>query len=181
LNNYDELIRKVFPQARHHACLFHADQTAVRHIKDYLRAGGDTHTAKSVMDELVGVLHADTRELADVRYSQLLKRLEAFADTPLVQITRSLEVHYERIMAPLSKPGTPRTNNPAEHVIRMLQQQVRGTYGYTSVYSVARTLKLFQVYYRFRPFIEGRRRGRSPLELAGYDLKGMDWLDYVLG
>ena len=55
--------------------------------------------------------------------------------------------------------------------------------GFESIESAERYVRLLVGCYRFKRFTDSCRRvdnGKAPLELAGVDLCGRDWLSYLL-
>jgi hypothetical protein len=53
--------------------------------------------------------------------------------------------------------------------------------GFANIASAERFLRLLIGCYRFKRFTDSANghNGKSPLELAGVDLTGMDWLTYL--
>jgi hypothetical protein len=63
------------------------------------------------------------------------------------------------------------------------QQEAPSHGGFESIESAERYIRLLVGCYRFKRFTDSRRRsdnGKAPLELAGVDLEGRDWLSYLL-
>jgi hypothetical protein len=75
----------------------------------------------------------------------------------------------------------PATNNAVEMVIRRFDQHYQNFGGFDSAATAQVYLGVFEKIYRFTPFSADARpeiRGRSRLQLAGYDLsrRPMPWL-----
>ena len=80
-------------------------------------------------------------------------------------------------------PGLPADNNVTENVIKQLNKKLRLMEGFESLESAERYVRLLVGCYRFKRFTDSCRRadnGKAPLELAGVDLAGRDWLSYLL-
>lgn len=70
----------------------------------------------------------------------------------------------------------PRTNNTAELVIRRFDQHYQNFCGFDNIESARQYVAVFEKLYRFTPFsadAQPHLRGRSPLEVAGYDISQM--------
>jgi len=74
------------------------------------------------------------------------------------------------------------TNNTVELVIRRFDQHYQNMCGFDSIETARAYLNLFELVYRFTPFVQDNRpvkgreldiRGKCPLELAGYDISHM--------
>lgn len=74
----------------------------------------------------------------------------------------------------------PTTTNSVERVIREFQRKYNQMDTFCSFYSARAWCQLFQVYYRLSKFDRGHRKGKSPAEIMGYDVKGLEWTDFVL-
>jgi hypothetical protein len=75
----------------------------------------------------------------------------------------------------------PKTNNAVEMVIRRFDQHYQNFCGFQSIETAQVYLGVFEKVYRFTPFSRDARpeiRGKSPLQLAGYDSNQMPmtWL-----
>ena len=76
-------------------------------------------------------------------------------------------------------PGCPRTSNGVENGIGSLEGHLGRLKGFRSAERADGFLTLWALHANFRPFETGPYRGRCPLELAGLDVKGRDWLDWT--
>ena len=79
----------------------------------------------------------------------------------------------EEVFVVLSRIRDNTTNNTTELVIRRFDQHYQNFCGFESIKSTQRYLGVFEKVYRFTPFSQDaqpRIRGKSPLQLAGYDI-----------
>ena len=84
-----------------------------------------------------------------------------------------LERHWPRLVNAIGDDLIPLTNNAAEMVIRRFDHHYQNFCGFESLDSAQRYLAVFEKVYRLTPFSQDaqpRIRGRSPLQLAGYDV-----------
>jgi len=81
----------------------------------------------------------------------------------------------------VENPLIPLTNNTVELVIRRFDQHYQNMCGFDSIETARKYLHLFELTYRFTPFVQDNKKdrvrppdqsigGKCPLELAGYDI-----------
>jgi len=184
--DYDEPIRTVFSEAVHHECVFHALQWAQRRVKEIY--GSDyAHTHPQAVDlkeQIYRVFKAKSKKTVRKRYRQVMALKEAYiTQTPEAEkIFDFLERHYPKLVNAVENPLVPLTNNTVELVIRRFDQHYQNMCGFDHIETARRYLRLFELTYRFTPFVKDNRpvkgrevdiRGKCPLELAGYDISHM--------
>ena len=183
--DYGAVIAQVFARARHHECIFHAEQG----IRDYFRETwgrnyAATHPEAVALQETVQeILRARTKRTAQKRYAALCacRRAVVRASPPLEWVFEFLAQHWPRLVNAVESDLVPRTNNAVELVIRRFDQHYQNFCGFESLATAQVYLGVFEKVYRFTPFSEDAQpaiRGKCPLELAGYDLHQMPmpWL-----
>jgi len=90
-----------------------------------------------------------------------------------VAIFDSLERHWPKLINSIESTIIPSTNNAAEMVIGRFDQLYQNFRGFDSIESARIFLAVFEKVYRLTPFSDDAQphiRGKSPLELAGYDI-----------
>jgi len=178
--DYGPLIAQVFPEAVHHECIFHALQNLDSHLKaaygaDYAR----THPpALALKADIAAIFGARTQRTAQQRYAAVLSQREAYlSQSPAgAAVFDFLERHGPRLLNAIQSPTIPRTNNVTEQVIRRFDQHYQSFCGFDTLPSTQLYLGVFEKLYRFTPFSDDaqpRLRGKCPLELAGYDIRGL--------
>ena len=175
--DYGPLIAQVFPQAQHHQCLFHAEQEISRYLRKTLgRDYAEQHPeAEHLRQAIVHLFQARTQRIARRRYQRLLDRREEYiqCEPPLEWIFEFLELHWPYLINSIENDLIPATNNAVEMVIRRFDQHYQNFCGFESIASAKVYLGVFEKIYRFTPFshdAQPKIRGKSPLQLAGYDL-----------
>jgi transposase-like protein len=183
--DYGAAIAQVFPQAQHHQCLFHAEQEIGQYLSDALGRDYTLHhpQAENLHQEIVKLFRVQTKRMAENRYQALRNRREEFvqAEPALAWIFDFLETHWPFLINSIENDLIPATNNATEMVIRRFDQHYQNFCGFESIETARVYLGVFEKIYRFTPFSEDaqpRVRGKSPLQLAGYDLSHMpmNWL-----
>jgi hypothetical protein len=182
---YGRMLPLVFPQAVHHECLFHALQNAFHQMtRVYGRHYVDTHPETvPLQTALTQLFQAHTQKTVRQRFAELQAlRAEFVTRTPdIACVFDSLDSHFPKLVNAIESPLIPRTNNATELVIRRFDQHYQGMCGFDSFESAQVYLRLFELVYRLTPFMNdnrGAKRGRSPLELAGYDLQALPIADF---
>jgi transposase-like protein len=178
--DYGPLIAQVFPQAVHHLCIFHALQDLQKHIKDVY---GPDYAAKhpeaqQLKQQIYAIFAADTLALASARYRAVLAlRQDCVQALPeAAKIFDFLERHWPKLANSIGSRTIPATNNSVELVIRRFDQHYQNFCGFESIADAQRYLAVFEKIYRFTPFSQDaqpRIRGKSPLQLAGYDVASL--------
>jgi hypothetical protein len=178
--DYGPALAAVFPRAQHHECLFHAGQALHRQVWT-IYGPQRYHTDEQVValrGALDEVLAAESKRTAQRRYEALMAQREALvADEPrLAGVFATLEAHWPTLLNGIESDLIPRTNNTVELVIRRFDQHYQNFCGFESVETASLFLGVFEKVYRFTPFSQDaqpRLRGKSPLEVAGYDVSQM--------
>jgi hypothetical protein len=183
--DYGPLIAQVFPQAQHHQCLFHAEQEISRYLRHTLgrNYAGLHPEAELLREAIVHLFQARTQRIVRRRYQKLLnQRKEYIQCEPLLEwVFEFLELHWPYLVNSIDNELIPATNNAVEMVIRRFDQHYQNFCGFESVATARLYLGVFEKIYRLTPFSDDARpsiRGKSPLQLAGYDLSRvpMSWL-----
>jgi transposase-like protein len=175
--DYGTAIAEVFSKARHHECLFHAEQEIGRYLRktwgrDYAQ---QQPAAEGLRAAVVHIFRARTKRTARKRYLALLKDKESYLQRapPLQWVFAFLEKHWPYLVNAVESKIVPVTNNAVEMVIRRFDQHYQNFCGFESIQSAKLYLGVFEKVYRFTPFSKDARpeiRGKCPLQLAGYDL-----------
>jgi transposase-like protein len=175
--DYGNDIARVFPEAVHHVCIFHA----LRDVSDYCREIYGKNYAETypqveaLRQDIQRIFAAQTKRTAHKRYIQVMQRRQDFVrETPQASaIFDFLERHWPELVNGIESQLIPKTNNAVELVIRRFDQHYQNFCGFESIQSAQIFLGVFEKLYRLTPFSDDaqpRIRGKCPLELAGYDI-----------
>jgi transposase-like protein len=184
--DYTEPLARVFPNAMHHECVFHALQFWHRQFKDafgrdYAQTHPDLFKLRQQMDH---IFQAKTRRTVEKRYTELMDQRAHLlqAEPRLEPILDSLARHFPTLVNAYDHPLIPLTNNATERLIRRFDQHYQNFAGFDSLETARCYLHLFELTYRFTPFgpeVQPHLRGKCPLELAGYDLAQVPLARYL--
>jgi Transposase IS66 family len=178
--DYGPVIAQVFPKAQHHECLFHAEQEIGRYLqKMWGRHYAEQQPeAEQLRAAIVKMLQARTKRTAHKCYQALLAQRQEYVEQalPLQWVFDFLEQHWPYLVNAIESELIPATNNAVEMVIRRFDQHYQNFCGFESVETAQVYLGVFEKIYRFTPFSNDAQptiRGKSPLQLAGYDVSRM--------
>ena len=175
--DYGPVITLVFPHAQHHECIFHALQNVQKHFQNvYGRQFAEKHPeALLLKQQIYSIFDTISPSEALSRYQQVIALkmpfLEATPDS--LVIFDFIERHWPKLVNAIGSDSIPTTNNVTELVIRRFDQHYQNFCGFESISSAQAYLAVFEKLYRFTPFSQDaqpRIRGKSPLQLAGYDV-----------
>lgn len=175
--DYGDVVSQIFPQAQHHECIFHALQQVHKELRevygsDYKAKNPEALSLKQAIDR---IFEAKTKRTAQKRYREVLALREQYvtAEPESQEIFDFLERHWSSLVNGIESKLIPTTNNAVERVIGRFDQHYQSFRGFESIETAKVYLGVFEKIYRFTPFSNDARpeiRGKSPLELAGYDL-----------
>jgi len=175
--DYGPLVAQVFAQAQHHECIFHALQNVHKHLREvYGSDYAETHPEAVILKEKIDrIFAAKTKRTAQKRYQEVLAmRKQYVAADPQAQVIFAfLQHHWPTLLNGIESQIIPTTNNAVERVIGRFDQHYRTFRGFESIETAKVYLGVFEKIYRFTPLSDDAQpeiRGKSPLQLAGYDL-----------
>jgi len=179
---FAQAYRAHFARVPFQACRIHFDR---RLDQDIPKAKGTPNAAiyAELKDRIRAVLYAGTEEEARALLHALSAERGRFGGVGRVDSLRSVERNFGLYMAHHHTPGLPADNNVTENVIKQLGKKLRLMEGFASLESAERFCRLLIGCYRFKRFTDSCRsghNGKAPLELAGVDLAGRDWLTFLL-
>jgi transposase-like protein len=175
--DYGNDIARVFPQAEHHECIFHAlKDVSVSCREIYGRCYAETHPqVEQLRQAIQHIFAAKTKRTAQKRYAAVMALRDQYVqDRPqAAAIFDFLERHWPTLVNGIESQLIPKTNNAVELIIRRFDQHYQNFCGFESIHTAQVYLAVFEKVYRLTPFstdAHPRIRGKCPLELAGYDL-----------
>jgi len=175
--DYGPDIARVFPNAVHHECIFHAMKDVADHCRRiYGPRFAHTHPeAEELRLAIQHIFAARTKRTAQKRYESVLTLRETYVrETPgTAALFDFLERHWPKLVNGIESQLIPKTNNAVELVIRRFDQHYQSFCGFESIQTAQLFLGVFEKLYRLTPFSDDAQpaiRGKCPLELAGYDV-----------
>jgi transposase-like protein len=174
--DYGPLIARIFSQAIHHECIFHALQQVHKDLKEaYGRNYAEIHPEVELLRQAIDAIFATrSKRTAQDRYQAVLAQRAHFSAAS--SAFDLLEAHWPKLVNAIESSLIPTTNNATEEVIRIFTQHYKTFCGFESIQSAQTYLAVFEKVYRFSPFSDDaqeRIRGKCPLEVAGYDVSNL--------
>ena len=184
---YGRMLPLVFPSAVHHECIFHALQFwSSQMTKVYGRYYREkVPDVVPLHEALTNLFNAQTQKTIRKRYADLMALREKYVtqNPGITTVFDSVERHFPKLINAIESVDIPRTNNATELVIRRFDQHYQAMCGFDTLESAENYLRVFELVYRLTPFTDDAHpeiRGKSPLELAGYDLKALPLANFFM-
>lgn len=170
-------IISVFPKVPLQLCVRHYEENLKRYFQYHFHGVKDG--VPRFLDMVHRMLYTTCSAHLDHVYREYLDTLDFFSVTRLGSEVDRFESNFGRLWTHLYHPGMPRTTNIIEGVIRQLSRKIDDTDGFNSHRTAWNSLKLMIINYRFKRFSCSRikgHNGKCPLELAGVDTSGINWV-----
>lgn len=183
--DYAPLITQIFPQARHHECIFHALKWIQQEIKAVYGANyKEEHPcAVALKEDIYAIFQCRDKRTALRRYTRVMQKRPSYVQKrpQAAAIFDTLENHWPKLVNAMGSSVIPKTNNAVELVIRRFDQHYQNFCGFETLETAQCYLAVFELVYRFTPFAnynlkdkerppDQRIGGKCPLELAGYQV-----------
>ena len=184
--DYADVVSEVFPQARHHECIFHALKWIQRQMKVVYGADYQEERPEAVAlkEAIYRIFQCQDKRTAQRRYRKVLQKRRSYvAEEPeAATIFDTLQCHWPKLVNAMGSKVIPKTNNAVELVIRRFDQHYQNFCGFETLETAQCYLAVFELVYRFTPFAaynqkdkerppDQRIGGKCPLELAGYEVE----------
>jgi hypothetical protein len=104
----------------------------------------------------------------------------------IYNLITSLIRYKDNIFAHLKYPYLPYTNNQLENLIKQYERRLKTIEGFGNNLKVTEGyLNLMGICLLFKPYTDCRnynryKNGKSPLELTGVSVRGLDWVRFIL-
>ena len=169
------LIEEIFPDIPHQACVVHFS----RYVDMSLPKSKKTpyYQENSLLrDSIKNILFAQSFNDAEEIFQRLISMKSRFNAPYHKKVINSIRRHFHY-------PFLVRDNNITENLIKQLNRKLKQSEGFKSIENAYSFLKLWFIYYRFKPFTnsnEPYRRGKSPIGLARGNINNLflDWLAF---
>lgn len=171
-----------FARAPLQLCRIHASRRLDFTIPKATRSP-DAPLRAELKDRLRSVLFASTEKEARRLFRHLIADRDRYEGLGRGDTLGAMERSFVLYMTHHRVQGMPADANITENVIKQLGKKPRLMEGFASLESAERFSRLLVGCYRFKQFTDSCQKthnGRAPLELAGVDLKGQDWLSFLL-
>lgn len=174
------LIEEIFPDIPHQACVVHFSRYVNMTIPKSRKSVYYKENC-TIRETVNNLLFATNFNDAEEIFQRLLLSRNLFKAPYHKKIINSLERHFDPLTAHFHNPFLVRDNNVTENLIKQLNKKLKQSGGFKSIENAYNFLKLWFIYYRFKPFTnsnEFHRNGKAPLELAKVNINNIDWLSF---
>lgn len=180
-NIYDKSIPKVYKDAKHLHCVLHLGRSAHNRLVQALDS--PKKEDKEYLSQLLSNIYkAKKKGEFNKAWSEWEKGIKKMQKKypELEKFHHELLEEKNEIKRRVLDKKQLRTSNAAEHVIGEFDRKYENMQSFMSFYHAQAWCKLFQVYYRLHKFERGKRKGKSPAEIAGHNVKDIDYIDFML-
>jgi len=176
-------VREELSDAIHLLCYFHAKKNVFETLEKYRQAKKLSDDAPELAEwrrAFFDVLEAPNYKLYRARLRKLTRQA---ADEPiLLARCKSLQKkgHYNTWR--LRSPSLAATTSRVELTFKFLTRKVESLYSFrrSKCNAAQKSLTVWALVRDFVPYLPGAKHaGQSPAELAGVDLEGLPWLQYI--
>ncbi len=171
-----------FARAPLQLCRIHASRR-LDFVIPKAKRSPDAPLRAELKDRVRAVLFAPTEKEARRLFRHLLEDRTRYEGLGRGDTLGAMERSFDLYMTHHRVEGMPADANITENVIKQLGKKLRLMEGFASLESAERFSRLLVGCYRFKRFTDSCRRdgnGKSPLQLAGVDTAGADWLRFLL-
>ncbi len=175
---------KYFARLPMQLCCIHASRRLDYEIRSGRGTPGEARRSE-FKARIRAVLFAPSEQIARERFERLYADRHRYAGLGYkrVDAIRALGRRFDHYMTHHHVEGLPADTNITENVIKQLAKKLRLMEGFQSMPAADRFMRLLVGCYRFKRFTTSCRPhhvGRAPLELAGIDIDGIDWIRFHL-
>jgi transposase-like protein len=167
---YVTAIARVFPDAEHLLCRFHALRAAFRRLRAHVPGG---QARRLWADKLKALFRTPSKRTVSRRLDTL--QVDA-QDSPVQAVVDRLLAKLPQLLPAVGSTWRPTTSNAAERFLGAFDRFYRAKGPFQNLASARKHVDLFMLGYVFETFsaeAAAERRGRCPLQLAGYEVGGM--------
>jgi len=136
---------------------------------------------KELRSILKDILFSETEEEMDKAYAELYEHEKKFTAKYHKSVIKTFKKYSDIIGTHFYYPDIPGDNNIAENIIKQLNRRIKLFAGFQRTDTAYAVIKRLVMWYRFKSFTDSRdntKNGKSPLQLAGVDTRGFDWVEY---
>jgi len=167
---YVKAMARVFPNAQHLLCRFHALRAALRRLRQQVPSG---NARRRWADKLKALFRTPSKRTVQRRLDTL--QSEAHGSPAQAVVTRLL-AKLPQLLPAVGSTWRPTTSNAAERFLGAFDRFYRAKGPFQNPASAQKHVDLFMFGYVFETFsaeAAAERQGRCPLQVAGYDVEAI--------
>lgn len=174
-------INEIFPGIPVQACVVHLSRQLDMRLPKGKKKSKFRKQNRILKDFIRKILFARDFEEAKLNFKYLVSEEYKFQTKAQRSVIKMIKRNFQLIVAHFLCDGLLRDNNIMENIIKQLNRKLKLIGGFHNKESAWAIIKLLVMCYRFKAFTDSKERisnGKSPLELAGGQVKNSDWLIY---
>jgi hypothetical protein len=179
LGSFHGISRWLLPGIPHQFCTYHA-YTAAEYYMKYRYTGNRLWANRFLLITRI-ICRCKTFDTALRALEYLERHQNELREARLLRRMNILRLRFPHLIKRFEDSNLRSDNNVVENVIRQLNQKLKKVAGFESPKTAHNSISLLIMHYRFHRFDCSRisgNNGRSPLELAGVDVSGMNWVRF---
>jgi transposase-like protein len=164
---YVKAIARVFPNAQHLLCRFHALRAALRRLRTQVPSG---RACRRWAEKLIGLFRTSSKRTVRRRLATLQAEAQ---NSPAQAVVTRLLAKLPQLLPAVGSTWRPTTSNAAERLLGAFERFYRAKGPFQNLASAQKHVALFMLGYVFETFSAEaavERQGRCPLQLAGYEV-----------
>jgi transposase-like protein len=164
---YVQAIARVFPNAQHLLCRFHALRAAFRRLRAHVPSG---QARRLWTEKLKGLFRTPSKRTVRRRLDTL--QAETYG-SPTQAVVARLLAKLPQLLPAVGSTWRPTTSNAAERFLGAFERFYRAKGPFQNLASAQKHVALFMLGYVFETFsaeASAERQGRCPLQVAGYEV-----------
>jgi len=177
--DYPAIVKKVFPKAHHHQCVFHAERAAKRLLDKYLSAEQHEECKEKLKKEIRDVFK-QRQATALVSAYEIFTSSQPDYPSDTKPVFDMMKAYYPMLLTCIKNHNIPKTSNAAENLIKEFDLKYRTTMGYSSIEAISEFAQAYLIYLRLCPRSEGDSKGFSPSQLVRDKIIPLTWDEFLL-
>ena len=164
---YVQAIARVFPNAQHLLCRFHALRAAFRRLRAHVPRG---QARRLWTEKLKGLFRTPSKRTVRRRLDTLHAETHG---SPTQAVVARLLAKLPQLLPAVGSTWRPTTSNAAERFLGAFERFYRAKGPFQNLASAQKHVALFMLGYVFETFsaeASAERQGRCPLQVAGYEV-----------
>ena len=167
---YVKAMARVFPNAQHLLCRFHALRAAFRRLRQQVPSG---NTQRRWADKLKALFRTPSKRTVQRRVDKLQSEAQG---SPAQAVVTRLLAKLPQLLPAVGSTWRPTTANAAERFLGAFDRFYRAQGPLQNPASAQKHVDLFMLGYVFETFsaeAAAQRQGRCPLQVAGYNVEAI--------
>jgi hypothetical protein len=171
--------QSVFPGLVLARCILHLMKSVYRKLPSWRKQGSFSEQQAETLAQQCWEVLSQSQDEVDLK-ERLNQLCQVFAVQGVVEWADRIWQIRSHLLASVQHNGLPRTTVAIDQVFKKLERKSSSMYTQRSEQTAKAWLTAWAMVYNFKPFSSGsKRKYLCPAELAGLNLHGLSWLEYL--